>query len=84
MAEDKSGINSVMHTTMQDIETCQCSDCDLRNRETITVGGKVKRIGVIKADCLAFERETTNGKPPQFISNELPCPYYIKEHSDEA
>lgn len=84
MAEDKSGISSVMHTTMQDPETCQCRDCEFRDREAITIGDKIKRIGVIKANCLVFEKETTNGKPSQFISNELPCPYYVKEQSDEA
>lgn len=79
MADEKSGIYSEMRTTMQDPEKCQCRDCEFRNRETITISGNVKHIGVIKADCLIFEKETTNGKPTQFITNELPCPYKQKE-----
>lgn len=84
MAEEKSGIYGEMHTTMQSPDKCQCKDCVFRDRTTVTIGNEVKRIGVIRANCLVFEKETTNGKPPQFITNELPCPYHQKDENYEA
>lgn len=71
---------SEMKGSWPDPEKVACKDCIYRNRDTIELGKKIIKCGVVDSFCEMYPGPPTdNGKPLEILFQNASCKFYEKD-----